>query len=529
MLRFHNPGMALLPILLFTLNAPAIAAPVQPPLAERVAQIVNRPELRNAQFGVAVYDLDRHKLVYGLNERKYFLAASTTKTLTEGTTLALLGGDFRFMTPVYRTGAIAADGTLDGDLVLRASGDPDLSQRIGPNDTLAFENEDHSYDGSPDTKAVPGDPLQVLRDLAKQIAGRGVKRVTGRVVVDTTLFPDAGPEPGTGAVVSSIVVNDNIVDVTVTPGTKAGDPVSIAVSPQTPYVTFVNKAATAAAGTERSIELEDDGPDAKGDRTVRIEGTLPAGSSGILYAYDVPSPRRFAEVAFTQALQDAGVQIAMPPADTSVDTGTLTANYTIANVVASHLSPPLREDVKVTLKVSDNLHADLMPYIWAAYKAHASSEYLHTGFDLERRFLRSAALDTQQFVQNDGLGGDAFLQPAVMVRYLEFLRTQPFFADFYRGLPILGVDGTLFNIANGSPAARQVHAKTGTWGAGDRLNRRDVITAKGLVGYMTSADGRHLAFALYLNNLALPHSPDSARTAGQILGELANAAYSCRP
>ena len=34
-----------------------------------------------------------------------------------------------------------------------------------------------------------------------------------------------------------------------------------------------------------------------------------------------------------------------------------------------------------------------------------------------------------------------------------------------RGLPILGVDGTLFNIQNGSPADGNVHAKTGTWGS----------------------------------------------------------------
>jgi D-alanyl-D-alanine carboxypeptidase/D-alanyl-D-alanine-endopeptidase (penicillin-binding protein 4) len=145
---------------------------------------------------------------------------------------------------------------------------------------------------------------------------------------------------------------------------------------------------------------------------------------------------------------------------------------------------------------------------------------------MEKAFLRGGGLDPQDFIQNDGLGTNAFYQPAVMVRYLEFLRAQPFFADFYDGLPILGVDGTLFNIQNGTPGAGKVHAKTGTWGAGDRLNDRSVITSKGLAGYMTTAGGRHLAFALYLNNLPVEHGKDAARTAGQVLGELANAAYS---
>jgi len=45
--------------------------------------------------------------------------------------------------------------------VLVASGDLNLSNRIQPDGTLAFENEDHSY-GGPDSKGLPGDPLQVV-------------------------------------------------------------------------------------------------------------------------------------------------------------------------------------------------------------------------------------------------------------------------------------------------------------------------------------------------------------------------------
>ena len=176
--------------------------------------------------------------------------ASTTKLLTEGTSLALLGPDFRWTTPVYRTGPVDAQGVLHGDLVLVASGDPNLSQRVAPNGTLAFENEDHAYDGSPETKAVPGDPLAVLRDLAAQVAKAGIKTIDGRVVVDTSLLPDQGTESGTGTTISSIIVNDNLVDVTVTPGAHAGDPVTIAVSPQTPYVTFVNHATTGDTSKE---------------------------------------------------------------------------------------------------------------------------------------------------------------------------------------------------------------------------------------------------------------------------------------
>ena len=139
---------------------------------------------------------------------------------------------------------------LRGDLVFVASGDPNLSQRIGPDGTLAFENEDHAYDGSPETKAVPGDPLAVLRELAAQVRKSGITRVEGNVVVDTSLFADQGAEGGTGVIVSPIVVNDNVVDVTVTPGQNAGDPVSVSVSPQT-SVRHLRQSSQDRRGEER--------------------------------------------------------------------------------------------------------------------------------------------------------------------------------------------------------------------------------------------------------------------------------------
>src|SRR6185437_6142293 len=145
-------------------HAQTSAAPLaQNALASRIDSIVDRPEYRHAFFGIEIMSLDTHQPIYQLNAEKFFVPGSTTKLLTEGTVLELLGADHRFHTRVYRTGPVQRDGTLDGNLVLVAAGDPDLSNRVQPDGSLAFENEDHSYGGSPDTRAVPGDPLQVLR------------------------------------------------------------------------------------------------------------------------------------------------------------------------------------------------------------------------------------------------------------------------------------------------------------------------------------------------------------------------------
>lgn len=510
------------------MQAAAGAAPTNA-MDRDVASVLARPAMRASQLGVAFYDLDSGRMLYQRDAGKYFVAASTTKVLTESTSLALLGPNYRFTTNVYRTGPVNAAGVMYGDVVLRGAGDPNLSGRIQPDGTLAFENEDHAYGstGIPDAKSVPGDPLAVLRDFAKQIRARGIQSIAGQVIVDDSLFPDNTQELGTGTNVAPVVVNDNVVDVTIAPGSKAGDPVTVSVSPATSYVTFVNTATTGAAHSANTIAIPDsDTADAAGNRRVTIAGSLPMDSHPILYAYPVPSAQRFAEAAFSAALEGAGVRVDHLPSASAPDVKTLAAEYTAANVIATHVSPPLSQDVKITLKVSDNLHAAMMPYLWGALLARDTKDPQAAGFKLENAFLKRAGFNPLDFVQNDGEGANAFFQPGKLVRFLAYVRRHPYYPDIYRGLPILGVDGTLYNIQNGKPAAGKVHAKTGTNGNGDLLNgNRLFLTGKGLLGYMTTRSGRHLAFCVYVNNIAGPPSEDVMTAAGQIAGEIANDAY----
>lgn len=462
-------------------------------------------------------------MLYERNAQRLFVPASTTKTLTEGAALAVLGPNFRFTTPVYRTGPVE-NGVLHGDLVLVASGDPDISQRIQPDGTLAFENEDHAYDGSPETKAVPGDPLAVLRELARQVAATGIHSVTGRVVVDATLFPDGGMEAGTGTDVNPMILNDNIVDVIVAPGAAAGDPVRIvSISPQTPYARFVNHATTSAAGVDDTLAMSD-ADDGHGGRVVTIAGTVKVTDKPTLYAYRVPNPPRFAEDAFALALRDAGVAVGNPPPDGTFDRAAYAASYSPANLVAKHVSPPLREDVKVTLKVSDNLHAAEMPYLLGVYGAHATHDQLQAGFNVEAAFLRRAGLDLSGASQADGEGANDYFAPAFITAYLAWVRTQSWYGDFYRALPILGVDGTLVDVDTHAPSRGHVHAKTGTWYFSNLLNGGTVVS-RGLAGYVTTRGGRHLAFCIYVMHIPFGHDVDGTSALGRLFGTIANAIY----
>lgn len=490
----------------------------------RIAAVMKRPEFAHSTFGVEFFSLDSKKVVYQFNPDKLLVPGSTTKLLTEGTLLELLGGDYRFHTRVYRTGSIKKDGTLDGNIVVVASGDPDLSGRIQPDGTLAYENMDHSYGGE-DSKGL-GDPLLVVKQIAQQIADKGIRRVKGRVLVDVSLFPEGDRELGTNVVISPIVVNDNVIDVIASPGEKEGAPVKLQIAPVTAYVKIVNQATTGSADSTANLNYTNEKLNADGSRNVALSGSLPLGKTAQMVSYAVPEPSRFAATVLAEALNAKGVKITVTPA-TGPDLKALAANYKPENLIAEHVSPPLKEEVKITLKVSQNLHASAGPFLLGALVAKKEKEIDQAGFDLEHEFLQKANLDLTAASQTDGAGGNAYFTADFVVRYLTFMTTQKDFENFHRGLPILGRDGTLYKVQVSSPAAGHVQAKTGTYAVYDALNKNLLVTGKGLAGYTQTSSGEHLAFAAYVNDVAAPMDDPEAmqKIAGEALGEIAAAAY----
>ncbi len=467
---------------------------------------MDRPEFAHANFGIEFYDVATGKVVYSLNANKLFVPASTTKTLTEGTVLAKLGADYRFHTVIYRTGPIDKKGTLKGDLVLVASGDPNLSNRIQPDGTLSFVDEDHSYGGP----AVTGDPLAVIKELAKAVAAKGIHKIEGRVLVDASLFPDGGREGGTGVVISSIVVNDNVIDLVAGPGAKAGDPVSLSVSPKTTYASFVNLLTTSAAGAKPDIQDPATVTNPDGTVTITLTGSLPVGAQPITAPYAVPSPTKFAETVLSESLISAGVEIKAPSKSAAPDFKAFARLYIPDNQVAEHISLPLAEEIKVTLKVSQNLHASMGPSLLGTLVAKNSTDPVHAGFKIERTFLQEAKLDLSGASQGDGEGGDwaDLFSPDFIAHYMAYWSTRPDFPVFFKALPILGKDGTLAKIQVNNPGAGHVFAKTGTFGSEDKLNGKLMLNGKGLAGFVITASGRKLALAAYVNHVSLSPDPE---------------------
>ena len=446
---------------------------VNPDLARTIAAIMARPEYAHSRFGMEFYSLDTHKVIFALNEQQYFVPGSTTKLLSVGTAMKLLGPDFRFKTKVYAAG---------------------------------------------------------VDDLASQVAAHGIHRIDGRVLVDISLFPEGEHEGGTGIIISPVCINDNVIDVFATGGSAIDAPAAVTFSPVTRYARFTNKTKTVAKGGPFELEFVNK-PAPDGTQDVTVTGTVPQDALNSLTVYHAPAPSVYAQTVLSEALAADGIALSSPGSEAGADFAALKSFYTDKNVVAVHTSAPFSEEAKVTLKVSQNLHAAMtMPYVAGTYgaapKGEAKADPVTAGFNAEHDMLKEAGLDVGSAMQSDGAGADAFFTPDFMVHYLTFLSEQSFAPKFRAALPVMGKDGTLVAIQKDSPAAGHVFAKTGTYGVPDLLNHELFITGKGLAGYIVTAKGQTLAFSAYVNLVPAGGDPAAALLrAGNVLGEIAGTVY----
>ncbi|WP_162606716.1 D-alanyl-D-alanine carboxypeptidase/D-alanyl-D-alanine-endopeptidase [Jiangella asiatica] len=487
-----------------------------PALDAAIQRIIGRPEFQGARWAMAFHSLDDEKRVYSMNPGELFVAGSAYKVFVAGTAFEALGAPgHRFRTRVYRTGPVSR-GVLHGDLVLVAGCDLLIGGRMRPDGTLALPDPDHTYGTTPGAAAAPGDPLAVLREIAGEVAARGIRRVTGRVLVDVSLFREAPENIGNGGIpitVSPMMVNDNVVDVTVTPGAASGAPAVLHVSPDIGYVRVVNEVRTiAASGTPGPGNLAFTGDTANpdGTRTVTLTGDIPVDTPHLFRAYYVPSPVRFAQTAFAQALRDSGIEASVRDV-----TPAPAAHHPDRNRLAEHVSLPLPEQLMGMLKVSSNPHAVAWPYIVGAVADGEPDNPVAAYEARRRRLYEQAGLDPDSVSEQDHLYTSDFF-----IGFLSHLWRQSYFPRFRSALPIMGRDGTLANVQVDSPAAGHVHAKTGT--SLSHGSTRSVSSA--LAGYIDLPDGRSIAFAEFVY---LPtDSPESQyHLTGEVLGELATTVY----
>jgi hypothetical protein len=229
---------------------------------------------------------------------------------------------------------------------------------------------------------LDSDPLTTLQQLAQQVAKTGIRRISGQVVVDASLFPEGERELGTRVTLSPMVVNDNVIDIVLTPGARAGDRVGVQVLPATSYLTVHANLVTTDSGAPALVRSTEDSTSS--DRRVLVmNGAIPRGAN-VNARWAVASPRRFGEIVFTEVLNTLGVEAVARLGARATDARTFAAFYADSMMVAEHVSLPLTAEAVVLLKTSQNLHASNFPLL---LPTTAQGTAGRTGFDMAREWL----------------------------------------------------------------------------------------------------------------------------------------------
>jgi D-alanyl-D-alanine carboxypeptidase/D-alanyl-D-alanine-endopeptidase (penicillin-binding protein 4) len=160
--------------------------------------------------------------------------------------------------------------------------------------------------------------------------------------------------------------------------------------------------------------------------------------------------------------------------------------------LAEYKSVPVAEDVVVTNKVSQNLHAELLLHqLSVARSDDPRAGSGAQGARVVRQFLVNAGIDQDDFVFFDGSGlsGHDLVTPRATARLLQYASTQPWFEKWKTSLPVGGEDGSLAERFGKAPLKDHVFAKTGTLGE-----------ARALSGYLECASGRTVIFSIMVGN-----------------------------
>ncbi len=399
--------------------------------------------------------------------------ASNQKLLTVAAAARRLGWDFRYTTRVLATGAVKADGTLDGDLVVVGSGDPTINPR------------------HPDRWAV-------LDAWAGQVAARGVKVINGHLIGDDNAFAEPGLGSGWswddlvtgyGSPIGALQYNENQVELLVGPGMTAGAAGIVSMSPMGSGLLVDNQVVTVAADQPTRVISER----MPGWSMLTVRGQVPVDGKPRLVLAAVENPTVMFLNAFREALSRKGIFVGGSALD--IDDVRTAPDLSKAETWVTDQSPPLSEIVDPLLKRSRNGYAETL--LWTMSPPGEPANEV-AGLKALQETLTELGVDPALYASFDGSGLSRYdmVTAESLTRVLTTIWNDPVMLGPYRSaLPVAGTAGSIENRLKGTPAAGRVWAKTGSMFNIDTLS-----------GYVVTADDEPLAFSFLANNFTVPSS-----------------------
>jgi len=389
---------------------------------------------KDARVSILVRSVTTGETLYERNASEAEAPASTMKLATTAAALELLGADFQHETGVYTTGTLSADGTLQGNLLVRGSGDPSISRRF-----------------------LVDDSKPLLADWAEEIKKK-VKVVTGDLVADDRAFerlgfhPDWNPSEAQewyAAEVSALDLNDNCVDIEVTPGSSG---LQVIARPQTTAITLDVKATLTSQKREHKLAYVRD----VDGKTFHVSGKVWTKAPTFEAPVAMTQPALFFVNVLADRLKEAGVTVRGKVR--LVDASEPAAGGSPILVRRS----PLPRALMVCNKRSQNLYAECLLKTLGLVKGRAGS--WAEGAKVVEKYLRDLGVPEEEFSVRDGSGlsRENRMSARALESVLEASAKGKNASVFEESLSVAGVDGTLEKRLKDLPGGAAFHGKTGT-------------------------------------------------------------------
>lgn len=439
---------------------------------EPVKILLQQPDYKNASVGICVQDLETGDNLFGLNDEKLMIPASTMKLITSATALELLGADYRFETKIGYIGETEKNNSLKGNLVIIGSADPVL----GSEHFWEYYFNEH-----------------FLKVWAQKIKSAGISNVEGDLVLDgsvydsekiptTWVWEDIGNYYGAGA--NAFTVYDNMFRITFRSPKKEGKPTRIiSLNPKIEGLEIVNEVLSADNNSDNAYVFG-----SPLDKKRVIRGTIPRNRKAFTIKAAIHNPEEILARELIGYLAKEGVFISGKIRFAKV-------NKKDFQTVFIQQSPILAEIIKVLNYESINLIAEHLLKQIAVEKTGVGSR--EKGIEIVKDFWQSKGISTEYIFMEDGSGLSHFnaVSPKFFTDVLNFMANKSSNKKaFLNSLPTAG-KGTLSRFNSNLFPQNTLKAKSGS-----------MTRTRCYSGYLKLDSGKRVSFSIMVNHFSGSHS-----------------------
>ncbi len=442
-----------------------VGAFAQQNFENQFSAFVNNPKYKNATIGAVVYDLGSKEELLSSNKNRSMVPGSLLKLATSGAALEILGPDYKFQTPIYYTGKITPDSTLQGNLIIQGGGDPTLGSKYFPAD--------------------------FLKNWSKAISSKGIKRIEGNILMDISKYEtqtvpdkwtweDLGNYYGAGA--GAFAVFDNTIKITFQSGANGKPTKIIKVNPSVEGLDFNNQVLASKNNSDQAYVY---GAPWNGKRIIR--GTIPRNRKEFTIKASLPNPELVLGKVFKQSLIDLGIRV-----NGEVKIGTISGNN--HELLHKNESRPLGEIIKVLNHESVNLFAEHL--VKQIAKEKNGSGNLNEGLKIIKGYWEKKGINTQGMFLEDGSGLSHFnaVTPLQISSILNNMYADNQLSEYYINSLATAGKGTLYVFSENDFPGNTLHCKSGS-----------MSRVRCYAGYLKSNSNKDISFVFMANNFEGRH------------------------